>query len=154
MAEFKIDENKLLDIIDMSIMVWVNVLENEVKKAVPRDKKRLPKPIILKTKAKPERNIRAWNKHFYRLPVNIAWNWYAWVTGNLARSINTQKVSFWQYQVWVMAWIVEDYAFTQEFWDQSRNIEKRSFLLEPLEKNKDKIMEQIQKTMIELLNKI
>lgn len=153
MAKFRLDEQKLLDIIDNSIIVWVEVLENEVKKAVPRDKKRLPNPIILKTKAKPERNIKKWNKHFYRLPVQIAWKWYAWVTWNLKNSIAVQRLGIWKYQVWVMAWITEKYAYTQEFWDKSRNIKKRSFLIKPLTETKEKIMEQIQKTLTELLNK-
>ena len=151
--KFELDEKKLLDLIDKSIMVWFNILENEVKNAVPRDKNRLPNPIILKKKLKPERNIRKNNKHFYRLPVQINGAWYEWVTWNLARSISSIRLWIWEYQVWVLAWITEEYAKVQEFWSRDWKIKKRSFLLEPLLKNQEKIINQIEKTFTELLNK-
>lgn len=153
MAEFGFDEKNFSNIIDIVAMVWADLLLQEVLVAVPRDKRRLPKPIKLKRKKKPERNIRKNNKHFYRQPVQINWEWYEWVTGNLARSLSTEKVVTWFYKVWIMAWITEEYWKVQEFWTFDWKIKPRSFLREPLKLNKSKILKQMQKTFNELLSK-
>lgn len=151
MSNFNLDEKKLLNILDNSFMTWADLILLNSQKAVPRDKERLPNPIILKTKSTPERNIRKWNKHYYRKPVKIWWNWYEWVTWNLARSLNIERLWSCDYVIWIMAWPTEEYWKAQEFWTDK--IPKRSFLLDPLTKNKVLINKQIQKTLNELLNK-
>lgn len=153
MSTFEFDKNAFDDIIDKSIFTGFNLLHEVVLDSVPRDKNNLPNPIILKNKSKPERNIRKNNKHYYRKPVMINWQWYEWVTGNLARSIWTQKLWIWEYIVWVRQWPTEDYWYTQEYWDSNRWIPSRSFLNKPLRDNSKEILKQTQKTFSELLNK-
>ncbi len=153
MADFNLDKKKVFDILDISFMVWAELILLNSQKSVPRDKKRLPNPIILKRKKTPERNIRKWNKHYYRKPVRIWGNWYEWVTWNLARSLNIERLWSCSYIVWIMAWPTEEYWKVQEFWSSDWKIPRRSFLLDPLIKNKVLINKQIQKTLNELLNK-
>lgn len=153
MAEFDFDTLMLEKIVDQSILVWANILHQESLKKVPRNWDNAPKPIILKRKKKPERNIRRWNRRYYRKPVFKNWHWYEWVTWNLKRSVWLESTSYLEYSVWVMEGPTEWQARTHEFWDPGRNIPKRSFLNEPLQKNQKLINNQIQKTFNELLDK-
>ena len=85
--------------------------------------------------------------------VSKNWLWYEWVTWNLKRSVWLENTGYLEYSVWVMEWPTEIYAYTQEFWDPSRNIPRRSFLNEKFKKHKKEIEAQIQKTFNELLDK-
>ncbi len=154
MAKFELDKVALGDILDKSIFVWANILENLSIENAPRTKDDLPSNINLKSWEKPQRNIREWNSNYYRKPVMIDWNYYEWVTWNLKRSIWTQKLWEWEYIVWVKIWPASDYASTHEFWDESRNIPKRSFLRKPLEENWKEIIKQIWKSFKQLSNKL
>lgn len=153
MAEFDFDELMLENILDKSILVWATLLHEKSLESVPRNWDNAPNPIVLKTKSRPERNIRKWNKHYYRNPVQKNWQWYEWVTWNLKRSVWLENTDYLEYSVWVMQWPTEKYARLQEYWDKDRNIPPRSFLREPLEKNSKEIIAQSQKTFNELLNK-
>lgn len=153
MAEFDFDTLMFEKMVDQSILVWANILHQESLKEIPRNWDDPPNPIVLKVKSKPERNIREWNKHYYRKPVSKNWQWYEWVTGNLKRSVWLENTWFLEYSVWVMEWPTEEYAYTQEFWDPTRNIPARSFLRDPLDKNYPKIIAQVQRTFKELSDK-
>lgn len=153
MAEFDFNELMFEKCIDWALLAWSNILHQESLKEIPRNWDDPPNPIILKTKSKPERNIRKWNKHYYRNPVSKNWLWYEWVTWNLKRSVWLENTGYLEYSVWVMEWPTEIYAYTQEFWDQNRNIKPRSFLNKPFKENQKKIEAQIQKTFNELLDK-
>ena len=149
--KFELDENKIILALDKALQVWAVKMLEIAKENVPRDQKRLPKPIILKRKPRPERNIRKWNRHFYRKPVIIWGNWYEGVTGNLRRSLTIEKIKLLKYKVWVASWPVEKYAYTQEYWDPKRNIPKRSFLKKPFEENFYEIMRQVNLSFKEIL---
>ncbi len=153
MAEFEIDKIKLEYYLDKAIMSWTNFLHKKVKKVVPRDWDRPPNPIRFKKKAIPERNIRKWNKHYYRNPVQKWWAYYEWVTGNLWRSVWIENTSYLEWSVWVEEWPTEDYAYTQEYWDSSRNIPARSFLKKTREDYKNEILKQVSTTFAEFINK-
>ena len=127
MATFDFNELMFESIIDKSILAWANILHQESLKKVPRDWNNAPNPIKLKVKKIPERNVRKWNKHYYRNPVSKNWQWYEWVTWNLKRSVWLENTWYMEYSVGVMAWPTEDYWYTQEFWDDSRNIKPRSY---------------------------
>lgn len=151
MSEFTFDDRLFINAIDKALLSWSNLLFDKTLELVPRDIKRLPKNINRKDWRKPKRNIRVWNRNWYRKPVEISWNWYSWVTWNLKRSIWHSETNFLEYSVWVYSWITEKYAFTQEFWDERRNIKPRSFINKALENNLKEIQEQMQKTFNELL---
>lgn len=156
MAKFELDENKIYKAMSLALKVWAVKMLDLAKEKVPRDTKRLPKSLNFKWAfyAKPKRNVRKNNKNYYRQAVQINWEWYSWVTGNLRKAISIEKVTLLKYKVWVIRWPVEKYAFTQEYWDPSRNIEKRSFLYEPFKENFDDIIKQINLSFIEILWKL
>lgn len=150
MSEFSFDKNELENIIDQSIRSWAYMTLSLSQDRTPRDMERLPNPIILKTKDKPERNIRKWNKKYYRNPVKINWLWYEWVSWNLKRSLDLEKLWKSEYIVGVKKWPTENYAEVQEFWTMDWDIKSRSFLRETLKNDWKKILNQIQKTLNEL----
>lgn len=153
MANFEFDENKIYKALTWALKVWAVKMLEIAKENVPRDQKRLPKSLNFKGKfySKPKRNIKEDNKNFYRQAVQINWEWYAWVTWNLKKAIAIEKITLLKYKVWVSMWPVEKYAFTQEYWDPARNIEKRSFLYEPFLENYDEIMKLVNLSFIEIL---
>ncbi len=125
MAEFQFEKYLLEDIIDKSILAWANKAKSISKEIVPRDPKRPPKNL----KAK--------------------------ITGNLWKSLWMEKISSWEYVIWVIAGDTEDYAFTQEFGDSTRNIPSRSYLRILFDEKEDyhkEIMEVINKNLKKLLN--
>lgn len=150
MAEFIFDKNAFENIIDESIRVGAYMTLWLSQNRTPRDKERLPNPIILKTKNKPERNVREWNKNYYRKPVNINGQWYEWVSWALKRSLDIEKLGKWEYIVWVKRGPTEKYAEVQEFWTLDGTIKSRSFLRETLKQDGKQILDQIQKTFNEL----
>jgi hypothetical protein len=153
MSEFSFNKRSLEDIVDISIFIWAEMIQGLAQDYAPRDKNNLPKNINNKNWEKPERNIRSNNKHYYRKPVLINWNWYEWVTWNLKRSIWTEKLWKWEYIIWVKIWPASDYAATHEFWDESRGIPKRSFLKRSIDENWKEVLLQIWKTFKELSDK-
>lgn len=153
MAEFDFNELMFEKCIDGALLAWASLFEEISKENAPRNIDDLPQNINRKDWKKPERNVKKDNKHYYREPVKIKWNYYSWVTWNLKRSIWTENTSYLERSVWVMGWPTEEYAYTQEFWDPARGIPRRSFLNKPLEENQKKIEAQIQKTFNELLDK-
>lgn len=153
MAKFELDKMWLENILDKSILVWANTWHNLSIDYAPRIKEDLPGNINLKSWEKPQRNIRKNNKHYYRKPVYIDWNYYEWVTWNLKRSIWLQKLWQWEYIIWVKQWPASDYTATHEFWDETRNIPERSFLRRPLKEDSKEIIKQIWKTFKELSDK-
>lgn len=160
MSKFELDKTALEVILDKSIFTWANLFENLSLGYAPRIKESLPGNINLKSWNTPQRNIRKdekgtlKNKHYYRKPVMIDWNYYEWVTWNLRRSIWIQKLWQWEYIIWVKVWPASDYAATHEFWDEARNIPKRSFLRRPLEDDSKEIIKQIWNTFKQLSDKL
>lgn len=150
MADFDFDKNAFEDIIDWAIADWAYMTLSLSQERTPRDKERLPNPIVLKTKEKPERNVREWNKKYYRKPVNINWLWYEWVSWALKRSLDVEKLWKWEYIVWIKRWPTEWYWAIQEFWSDDWTIKSRSFLRETLRQDWKKIVNQIQKKFNEL----
>lgn len=153
MAQFTFDKNKFLDIVDTALLTGTELLLRKSKEATPRDKKRLPNPIVLKKKKAPERNVRKGNKHRYSHPVRIGSNWYEWVSWDLQRSIDMEQIGRAEYVVWVRSGHTVEYAKAHEFWSTRKNIPKRSFLRDPAQKHKKSIEKQIQITLSELLNR-
>lgn len=154
MADFKIDEAKILQKLDLAIQGGAEILLDLSKTAVPRNWDNPPKALDFKGKFynKPRRNVRAWNKNYYIPVVANGGKFYSWVTGNLKNSIGIEKISNGNYAVGVMQGPTEIYAWTQEFWDPSRNIPARSFLRKPLDENKIIISARISQLFSELLN--
>lgn len=150
MAEFSFDKNEFENIIDESIKVGAYMTLELSQNRTPRDKERIPNPIILKTKNKPERNIRKGNKKYYRNPVQINGQWYEGVSWALKRSLDIQKLWIWEYIVWVKRWPTEWYWEVQEFWSLDGTIKSRSFLRETLKQDSKQIINQIEKTFNEL----
>lgn len=169
MAEFSFDKNEFENIIDWAIESWAQLLYTKVASLVPRDLQRLPNNINRKDWKKPQRNVWRWkgqkkwfhtskwevveNKHYYRPPKMINWNWYEWVSWALKRSLDIEKLWKWEYIVWVKRWPTEDYAGRQEFWWRDklwRNVPERSYLRKWIKDNDKEIINQIQKTFNEL----
>jgi hypothetical protein len=150
MATLELQDWVIKYAIDEASKVVASQLLSFAKENVPRDKKRLPKPIKLKFRDKPLRNIRKGNKKYYRPPVMINWEWYEWVTGNLKKSLSMEKTDDFEYSVGVQEWPTEDYWYKQEYWDTTTPA--RSYLRKSLEENKEVLLEQFNKTVQEILN--
>lgn len=151
MSDFIFDSSQLEDLIDESVKVGAYMTLSLSQNRTPRDKERLPNPIVLKTKDVPQRNIRKWNKKYYRKPVNINGQWYEGVSWALKRSLDIEKLWKWEYIVWVKRWPTEKYAEVQEFGSNDGIIPSRSFLRETLTQDGKKIIDQVQKTFNELI---
>lgn len=149
MSEFKIDENAFMELVDKSMLVGADLLLKKVMEKVPRDLENLPINTLNRKDWKaPKRNVRKNNKHYYRKPVKISWNYYSWITWALKRSIAIEKLWKWEYIVWVKRWPTEKYAWKLEFSDQNKV--NRSYLRVPLRDNAKEIINKIQETFNDL----
>ena len=145
MSEFSLNAIALKRSIDESVQITSNTLISKVREITPRDKDRLPKNNIDRIDWKtPERS-----SHYK--PVQIDGHWYEWVTWNLKRSIWMQKVWDWRYVVWVNQWYTEEYWRVLEFW--SDDVEKRSFLRQWLDENKNELTYILKSNFSKLLKK-
>lgn len=145
MAEFSLDTLAIEKSIDETLTIASNILVVKVRENTPRDKKRLPKNTIdRKDGKKPFRS-----SHFK--PVQINWHWYEWVTWNLKRSIWMEKVWSWNYAVWIIKWITEEYWKHLEFWTDT--MEERSFLRKWLVDNEKELISVMKNNFKILLNK-
>ncbi len=145
MAEFSLDTLAIEKSIDETLTIASNILVVKVRENTPRDKKRLPKNTIdRKDGKKPFRS-----SHFK--PVQINWHWYEWVTWNLKRSIWMEKVWSWNYAVWIIKWVTEEYWKHLEFWTDT--MEERSFLRKWLVDNEKELISVMKNNFKILLNK-
>ena len=145
MAEFSLDTLVLEKSIDETLTIASNILVVKVRENTPRDKNRLPKKTIdRKDGKKPFRS-----SHFK--PVQINWHWYEWVTWNLKRSIWMEKVWSWNYAVWIIKWVTEEYWKHLEFWTDT--MEERSFLRKWLVDNEKELISVMKNNFKILLNK-
>ncbi len=145
MAEFSLDTLAIEKNIDETLTIASNILVVKVRENTPRDKKRLPKNTIdRKDGKKPFRS-----SHFK--PVQINWHWYEWVTWNLKRSIWMEKIWSWNYAVWIIKWITEEYWKHLEFWTDT--MEERSFLRKWLVDNEKELISVMKNNFKILLNK-
>lgn len=146
MAEFSLNENAFLDAVDIAMLSGTELLLQKVLEKVPRDVNNLPiHNVNRKDWKKPQRNVRKNNKYYYRPVQKINWNWYNWVSWNLKRSIDMQKLARWEYIVWVKRWPTEVYAGALEFSELKKV--NRSFLRKPLKGNAKEILDRIQKNL-------
>ena len=143
MAEFSLDTLAIEKSIDESLMITSNILVTKVREITPRDKKRLPKNTIDRKDGK--KPFSHYN------PVQINWHWYEWVTWNLKRSIWMEKISSWNYAVWIIKWVTEEYWKHLEFWTDI--MEERSFLRKWLVDNEKQLISVMKNNFNILLKK-
>jgi len=135
---FKLDEEFLEKACEFALKATADTIKNEIILITPRDKKRLPINTINRKDGKKPIRIKA---HFK--PINIGWNWFEWVSGQLKKSIETEKINKNYYKIWVTKWPASEYWKFLEFW--TVNMKPRSFLRKWLYDNSEKAKKIFQK---------